>query len=97
MQESLFLEQKLLLPLHEVLDQLYTLLEARPSSCVLAQGGKEIPFPKEDPIIGGFPNHVEEAKGNNAVIYRVDLAPHAEEGGALAPTRGILEPLQGIP
>ena len=74
-----------------------TLLEERSSSCILAQGDKEIPFPKEDPIIGGLPNHVEEAKGNNDVIYRVDLAPHAEEGGALTPTRGILAYLQGIP
>ena len=72
-----------------------TLLEERPSSCILAQGDKEIPFPKEDPIIGGFPTHVEEAKGNNAVIYRVDLAPHAEEGGALSPNRGILASMQG--
>ena len=70
-----------------------TLSEARPSSCTLAQGGIEIPFPKEDPIIGGFANHVEEAKGNNAVISRVNLTPHAEEGGALAPTRGILAAL----
>ena len=46
-------------------------------------------------MIGGFPNHVEEAKGNNVVISRVDLATHAEEGGALAPTRGILASLQG--
>ena len=74
-----------------------TLLEARPSSCILVQGGKQIPFSKEDLIIGGFPIHVEEAKGNNAVIYRVDLAPNAEEGGALAPTRRILASLQGSP
>ena len=55
------------------------LLEARPSSCILAQGGKEIPFPKEDPIIKGLPTHVEEAKGNNTVIFGVDLAPYVEE------------------
>ena len=36
----------------------YTLLEIRHSSCIVAQGGKEIPFPKEDPIIGGLPTHV---------------------------------------
>ena len=35
-----------------------TLLEARPSSCILVQGGKEIPFPRKDPITGGFPTHV---------------------------------------
>ena len=62
----------------------------------MAQGGKEIPFPKEDPIIGGFSTHVEEAKGSSAIISRFDLAPHVEEGGALAPTRGILASLQGI-
>ena len=72
-----------------------TLLEARPSSFILEQGGKEIPFPKEDSIIGGLPTHVEEAEGNNVVISKVDLAPHAEGGGALAPTRGVLASLQG--
>ena len=71
------------------------LLEAR--SSFLAQKGKEIPFPKEDPIIGGFPTHIEKAEGNNAVISRVDLAPHAKGGGALAPTRGILASWQGGP
>ena len=71
------------------------LLEAR--SSFLAQGGKEILFPKEDPIIGGLSTHVKEAKGNNVVISRVDLEPHAKEGGALAPTRGILASLQGSP
>ena len=74
-----------------------TFLEARPSSFILAQGGKEIPFPKEDPIIGGLPTHIEEAKGNIVVISRVDLAPHADGGGALAPTRGVLSSLQGNP
>ena len=28
---------------------------------------------------------------------RADLAPHGEEDGALAPTRGILVSLQGVP
>ena len=74
-----------------------TLSEARPSSCILAQGGIEIHFPKEDPIIGGLPTHVDEDKGNSAVISRVDIAPHAEGGGALAPNRGILAYLQGSP
>ena len=73
------------------------LLEARSSSCILAQGGKEISFSKEALMIGGLPTHVEEAERNNAIIYRVDLAPHAEEGGALSPTRGILAYFQGIP
>ena len=74
-----------------------TLLEERPSSCILAQGGIEIPFPKEDPIMGGLPNHVEEAEGNSAVISRVDLIHHAEEGGAISPTRGILATFQVSP
>ena len=71
------------------------LVEAR--SSFLAQRGKEIPFPKEDPTIGGLPNHVEEDEGNNAVISGVDIVAHAEEGGALDPTRGILADLQGSP
>ena len=70
------------------------LLEARYSSCILAQGGKEILFPKQDPIIRGLPTHVEKDEGNNIVISRVDLAPHVEGGRALAPTRGILASLQ---
>ena len=73
------------------------LLKVRPSSCILAQGGIQIPFPKEDSIIGGLPNYVEEVEGSNAVIYRVDLAPHVEGGGDLAPTRGILTTFQGSP
>ena len=68
-------------------------LEAR--SSFLAQRGKEISFSKEDLIIGGLPTHIEEVEGNSSIISRVDLAPHAEEGGALAPTRGILAALQG--
>ena len=67
-------------------------LEAR--SSFLAQGGKGISFSKEDPIIGELPNHVE---GNSAINSRVDLVPHAEEEGALAPTRGILASWQGGP
>ena len=54
-------------------------------------------FPKEDPIIGGLPTHVEEAEGNNTVTSRFDIAPHVEGGGALAPTRGIISSLQGSP
>ena len=66
-------------------------------SSFLAQGGKDISFSKEDLIIGGLPTHIEETKGNNVVTSRVDPTPHAEEGGALAPTRGVLAYLQGIP
>ena len=54
-------------------------------------------FSKKDPIIGGLPTHVEEAKGNSTGSSRVDLVPHAEEGGAPGPTRGILASWQGGP
>ena len=74
-----------------------TLLEARPSSFILEKGGKEIPFSKEDPIIGGLPTQVEEDEGSSYVICRVDLAPHGEEGGYLAPNRGIIASFQGSP
>lgn len=61
----------------------------------------EIPFSKEDPLIEKvIPIHVEEeekAGGNNAVISRAYLAPHAEVDGELAPTRGILVSLQEVP
>ena len=71
------------------------LLESR--SSFLAQRGKEIPFSKEDQIIGGLPTHVEGDEGNNAVIYRVDIAPHVEVAGSLALTTRILEYFQGGP
>jgi len=48
-------------------------------------------------IIGGLPIYVEEAEGNNAVPFRDYLVPHVEEGGTLAPGRGILASLQGSP
>lgn len=60
----------------------------------------EIPFIKEDPLIERFPIHSKEEKkveGNNAVTSRAHLVPHAEVYGALAPARGILVSLQGIP
>ena len=44
-----------------------------------------------------FPLHVDEEEGNYVGIARVDLVPHAEERGALAPHRGILVSLQEIP
>ena len=40
---------------------------------------------------------VEDVEGNNAVRYGFDLAPHAEEGGALSPNIGMLASLQGSP
>ena len=75
----------------------HTLLEVRPISYFLKQEGMDIHFSKEDPVIGRFPIHIDEEEGNNTVMSRVYLAPHAEEEGALAPTRGILASLQGIP
>ena len=69
-------------PLQKTIEEVdilhYTLLEAIPSSCIMAQEGMEIAFPKEDPIIGGLPMRVEEAKHNNTDRSGVDLAPHAE-------------------
>ena len=75
----------------------HTLLEERPLSHIPEKNGMEIPFSKEDPILGRFPIHVDEEEGNNADRSRVDLAPHAEVCGAHAPTRGVLVPLQIIP
>ena len=46
-------------------------------------------------IVGGLPIYVEEAEGNSVVPSRNYLVPHVEEGGALAPRRGILASLQG--
>ena len=56
-----------------------------------------ISFTQGDPIIGGFPIHIDEDEGNNVVTYRAHLAPHAKEGGAHAPTGGILVSLQEAP
>ena len=50
-----------------------------------------------DPINGRLPDFVVEIKGNNVVKSRLDLAPQAEEGGAFAPTRGILVAWQENP
>ena len=75
----------------------HILLEARPISPIIEQECMEIYFSKEDPILGRLPIHIDEDVGNNAVMSRVYLEPHAEEEGALAPTRGIIVSLQGIP
>ena len=48
-------------------------------------------------IVGGLPIYVEEAEANNAMPPRDYLVPHVEEGGALAPGRGIISSLQGSP
>ena len=48
-------------------------------------------------IIGGFPIYVEGSEHNNVVPSRDYLVPHVEEGGALAPGRGILAYFQESP
>ena len=78
-------------PLHANLH--HTLREERFSSHTFEQRSMDISFSKKDPIIREFPTHVSEIKRNNVVRSGVDLAPHAEEGGALAPNRGILASL----
>ena len=56
-----------------------------------------VSFSKRDKIIGRFPNNFAKIEGNNAIRSGVDLAPHAEKGGSLAPNRGMLASLQGSP
>ena len=68
-------------------------LEARPSSCILAQGVMEVSLSREDLILEEFPTYVDEEKGNSAANHRADLVPHVEGGGAHAPIRGILASL----
>ena len=75
----------------------HTLPEERLPPHTFEQGSMEISFSKRDPITGRFPTHVAEIEGNITVRSRVYLAPHAEEGGALAPSRGMLASLQGSP
>ena len=75
----------------------HTLPEENISSHTFEQGSMEISFSKRDTIIGRLPIHVAEIEGNNTVSSRDYLVPHAEEGGALAPSRGILASLQGSP
>ena len=41
--------------------------------------------------------HIAVIDGKNTVMSRDYLVPHAEEGGALAPNRGMLASLQGSP
>ena len=71
-----------------------SLWEARPSSCILAQGVMEVYLSREDIILGELPTYVDEEKGNSTINHRADLVPHAEEGGAHAPIGGILVSLQ---
>ena len=55
-----------------------------------------ITFSKEDPTVEMFPIHIEEDEGNSAVTSRAHPVPHAEGGGAHAPTGGILVSLQEV-
>ena len=75
----------------------YTLKEAKPPVHILEQEGMGITFSQRDPIFEMLPTHIDEEEGNNAVTSRAHPVPHVEEGGAHAPTRGILVPLQEIP
>ena len=89
------------MPLHRKMEEAknlnQNLLEKELSSHILKQWSMGISFPKEDPIIERLPNHVANIEGNSVVRSRVDLAPHVEGRGALAPHRGILASLQGSP
>ena len=82
-------------PLHKNLH--HTFPEEKSSSHILEQESMEISFPKRDPIIGGFPIHIVEIEGNSTVSSRYYLVPHVEEGGPLAPSRGMLASLQESP
>ena len=58
-------------PLQKTIEEVdilhHTFLDARPLSPILEQEGMDVPLLKKDPIIGRFPIHDEEAKGNNSV------------------------------
>ena len=92
---------KNVVPLHKTMGKAENLHHNLPgerfSSHILEQEIMEISFSKRDPIIGKFPTHVVEIEGNSIVSSRYYLVPHAEERGALAPSRGILSSLQGSP
>ena len=72
----------------------YTLPEATLPIHIIEQEGMGITFSQRDPLVEMLPTHIDEEKGNNTVTYRAHPVPHAEEGGAHAPTGGILVPLQ---
>ena len=78
-----------------------TLLEARSLFHNLGKEGMRVPFVKEDPLIEKLPPiHIEDEEkdgGYNTVTYRAYLVPHAEGGGAHAPTGGFLVSLQEVP
>ena len=57
----------------------------------------DVSLSREDLILEELPTYVDEEKGNSTVNHRANLVPHAEEGGAHAPIRGILASLQEGP
>ena len=75
----------------------YTLPKTRPPIHILEQEGMGISFSHEDPTFEMFPIHIKEDEGNNVVTSRAHPVPHAEGGGANAPTWGILVSLQEVP
>ena len=75
----------------------YPFPEEKPPIHILEQEGMEITFSQRDPIVEMLPTHIDGEEGNNAVRSRAHLVPHAEEGGAHAPTGGILVSLQEFP
>ena len=72
----------------------YTLPEGKPPVHILEQEGMGITFSQRDPIIEMLPTHIDGEEGNNTVTSRAHPVPHAEGGGAHAPTGGILVSLQ---
>ena len=75
----------------------HILLDAKPLSHIPKQEGMGISFSREDPIVEMLPTHIDGVEGNIVVTYRAHPLPHAEGGGAHAPTRGILVFLQEVP
>ena len=75
----------------------HALLEARLPFHIFAQRNRNRSSSKVGHSIGRLPNFVAEIKGSNVVRSRSDLAPQAEERGAISPTRGILVAWQENP
>ena len=64
----------------------YTFLEEKPPVHILEQEGMGITFSQRDSLVEMLPTHIDEEEGNIAVTSREHPVPHAEEGGAHAPT-----------
>ena len=63
----------------------------------LSKGAWRSLFQKGIQSFGGFPIHVSDIKGKNAIRSRDYLVPHVEEGGDFVPNGGMLASLQGSP